>query len=293
MTTMTKGRIGRNGVQGTRVEKILVTPEIAAKWLSTQEGNRPLSNARVAEYASEMQRHNWHLTHQGIAFDEKGKLVDGQHRLWAVIESECSVPMFVAFDLSEDCVVEIDGGRPRNLTDRLGYCGVKTDKAHVSIVRVMLLHYYAQYFGAADGGYSWTRPKGVRIRTETIAKFHELVKPAVDFALNRAGSGKGKHACVCAAVACAWYTQDQGRLELFQQIVQTGEIHDSRDNAAIKFRDFLLKTGLTSGGESARKEIFLRASTALRAFCEHRQVARLHAVDTATFPLPNFRQVSF
>jgi hypothetical protein len=291
MTTMMKERMARNGAKGTRVEKILVTPEIATKWLGTQKGNRPLSDARVKEYENEMRRGNWRLTHQGIAFDEDGKLVDGQHRLWAVIDSECSVPMFVAFDLSTDCVVEIDGGRPRNLPDRLGYCGIETSKSRVSIVRIMLLHYYTQQMGAADGEYSWARPKGMRIRTETVATFHELVKPAVDFAINRAGSGKGKHACVCAAVACAWYTQDHGRLEAFQQILQTGEVHESYDNAAIKFRDFLLKTGLTSGGESARKEIFLRASTALRAFCEHRQIARLYAIDTAPFPLPHFRQI--
>lgn len=280
------------GAHGTRVEKMLVTPALATKWLTeTQHGNRPLSNSRVQEYAGEMAKGQWRLTHQGVAFDAEGNLVDGQHRLWAVIESGCSVYMFVAFGLSKECVIEIDGGRPRNIADRLGYCGIETNKSRVSIVRVMLLHYYAQQRGAADGEYSWATPNGVRIRTETIATFHELVRPAVDFAVDRAGSGKSKHACVCAAVACAWYTQDHERLELFQQILQTGEVHQGSDNAAIKFRDFLLKTGLTSGGESARKEIFLRASTALRAFCEHRQLARLNAISTAPYSLPHFRQI--
>lgn len=292
MTMLLKDRLSLNGAKGTRVEKLTVTPELATKWLTeTETKNRPLSNARVQEYAAEMLRGNWRLTHQGVAFDADGNLVDGQHRLWAIIESGCPVEMFVAFGLSKDCVIEIDGGRSRNLADRLGYCGIDTNKSRVSMVRVMLLHYYTQQRGAADGEYSWTRPGNMRIRTETLAQFHELVRPSVDFAVDRAGSGKSKHACVCAAVACAWYTQDHERLELFQQILQTGEVYESGDSAAIKFRDFLMKTGLTSGGESARKEIFLRASTALRAFCEHRQIVRLNAISTSPFLIPYFADI--
>ena len=49
--------------------------------------NRPLSVKVVNNYAKEMLYGNWMLTHQGIAFDTKGKLRDGQHRLEAIIQA--------------------------------------------------------------------------------------------------------------------------------------------------------------------------------------------------------------
>jgi hypothetical protein len=71
-------------------------------------------------------------------------------------------------------------------------------------------------------------------------------------------------------------------------MLASGEIGSKHDNAIIRLRDFLMNSGLTSGGESARCEIFVRACTALRAFCERRSLAKLYAVPTAPFPMPKF-----
>lgn len=58
-----------------------VTPEMAAKWLEGNVLNRPLKQAHVDRLAREMAAGRWRLTHQGIAFDVSGCLIDGQHRL--------------------------------------------------------------------------------------------------------------------------------------------------------------------------------------------------------------------
>jgi hypothetical protein len=70
----------RNGTK-TFSEIVVVTPELASKWLARNKKNRRVYQGRVALYASQMASGEWHLTHQGIAFDELGNLVDGQHRL--------------------------------------------------------------------------------------------------------------------------------------------------------------------------------------------------------------------
>lgn len=57
--------------------------------------NRPINKSMVDSYASDMARGRWGLSHQGIAFDEDGRLIDGQHRLWAVIRASIPVIMTV------------------------------------------------------------------------------------------------------------------------------------------------------------------------------------------------------
>lgn len=45
----------------------------------------------VKGFAEAMSRGEWMVTHQGIAFSSAGVLVDGQHRLAAVIEAEHAI----------------------------------------------------------------------------------------------------------------------------------------------------------------------------------------------------------
>jgi hypothetical protein len=284
-------RPARNGAHGVRIEKVAITPDKALEWLATNDGNRPVSMSRVRQLARDMIDGVFELTHQGIAFDAEGRLIDGQHRLWAVAESKKTVTMFVCWGLKRQEVVHyIDDGRPRSMADKLGYGGIDTNKRIVSIVRTMLMHYRTQCVTPVSDTYTWAG-RNDRIRATAFAEFHERVRPAVDFAVGTAPSGKFGHACVCAAVACAWFTQDHARLAQFQQILGTGEIASRTDNAAIRMRDFLMNSGLTSGGEAARCEIFVRASTALRAFVEGRALAKLYAVPTAPFTIPTFPEI--
>jgi len=75
-----------------------ITPSQAFAWLEGNTHNRPLDQAHVERLARDMKAGRWRLTHQGIAFDTTGLLVDGQHRLWAVIEADVTVPMRVFFN---------------------------------------------------------------------------------------------------------------------------------------------------------------------------------------------------
>ena len=79
-----------------RTETILVTPEMARRWLdSNTRSNRRPSAKTVDAYAREMAAGRWLVTHQGIAFNQAGELVDGQHRLLAIIEADVNVLMMV------------------------------------------------------------------------------------------------------------------------------------------------------------------------------------------------------
>ncbi|WP_432059353.1 hypothetical protein [Streptomyces sp. S1] len=88
--------------------------DLAAKWLERNlEGNRKLSTLRVKRYAKAMEEGRWKLTHQSIAFDKQGTLIDGQHRLLAVLNSKTVVPMRVHVGADPSTFAVIDTGYGR------------------------------------------------------------------------------------------------------------------------------------------------------------------------------------
>jgi hypothetical protein len=73
----------------------IITPESAAGYLAKNDRNRRQKETTLDAYARDMLAGKWRLTHQGIAFDDKGNLIDGQHRLGAVLRAKVPVEMLV------------------------------------------------------------------------------------------------------------------------------------------------------------------------------------------------------
>lgn len=99
-----------------RFETVMVTPQQAQTWLDkNRKDNRKLSNQKVKEYMNEIRAGRWRYTHQGIAFDTEGYLIDGQHRLAAVREAGIATKMVVAYGVDRGEFTIIDRGFPRNM----------------------------------------------------------------------------------------------------------------------------------------------------------------------------------
>lgn len=94
-----------------------VNPKIAERWLDTNHDNRSISNRRVEQYAKVMRDGGWHLNGETIKFDTSGNLIDGQHRLWAVMQSAITVRMSVARNVAPEANKTIDRGRPRSIAE--------------------------------------------------------------------------------------------------------------------------------------------------------------------------------
>lgn len=105
------------------MEVLSVSPELAAQWLTLNTNNRPLSKNAVQQLAAQIQRGEWQLTHQGIAFDEDDVLIDGQHRLAAVVKASRAVPMTVTHGVPRTAFTVMDTGRKRTGRDALALVG--------------------------------------------------------------------------------------------------------------------------------------------------------------------------
>jgi hypothetical protein len=101
-----------------------ITPAIAAAYLdASNTSNRPMRPQHVRALASDMQAGMWMLTHEPIAFASDGVLLDGQHRLAAIVQSNKSVEVAVARDCKRETFVVVGCGSQRKASDVLSLAG--------------------------------------------------------------------------------------------------------------------------------------------------------------------------
>lgn len=101
-----------------------IGPELAAKYLEKNITNRVIRKSTLLSYARDMRLGKWIPTHQGIAFNDRGELIDGQHRLHAIVEAAIVVKILVTRGIpSEQGSVRtmdaVDRGAVRSVADQL------------------------------------------------------------------------------------------------------------------------------------------------------------------------------
>ena len=96
------------------VKKEIITPLIAAAYLEKNTNNRSLRNVVINAYVKEMKEGRWVLSNDAITFDEEGRLINGQHRLTAVVRSGCTCDFFVARGMKTDSFEVMDNGYTRS-----------------------------------------------------------------------------------------------------------------------------------------------------------------------------------
>lgn len=110
-----------------KTEIVKVTPALAKKYLETNtDNNRRVKPRRVDFYATEMIEGRWvEMTGESLKFDKAGKLIDGQHRLLALIKANKTYHFLVVTNLAKETFEVIDTGSNRSTADIFHISGVK------------------------------------------------------------------------------------------------------------------------------------------------------------------------
>lgn len=123
-----------------KYERIAVTAKLAAQWLEkNSEDNRNPKSGRIPGYARDMASGRWNSdSGETIKFDVFGNLIDGQNRLFAVIQANATSPgIVVEFDvargLPSEAMQVIDSGASRTFSDTLKISGTP-ERARVSAI---------------------------------------------------------------------------------------------------------------------------------------------------------------
>ena len=102
---------------------VTITPETAREWLESNFNNRPVREMTIRKYVEAMKAGQWEGNGETIKFSTRGVLLDGQHRLRAVVQSGVTIESHVIFDLQPKVFDTIDPGAARSISDLLALQG--------------------------------------------------------------------------------------------------------------------------------------------------------------------------
>lgn len=221
-----------------------VTPQMAEEILLRNTVNRPLRSGVVEKYARDMRNGEWERNGEAVKIAEDGTLLDGQHRLWAVIESGVKhVELLVLSGLPMSAIRTIDTGTPRTYADYRRISGnaegraVKNPRMLQATAR-WLRWYENEWPALSLGKISYTNAE----LDETVEGHPGLVN-AVDEAgrttkLRRLGYGQS-----IAGVYCLARESHPDLADRWLQQLETGE--GDSDSAAITLRERLIAAKLS------------------------------------------------
>lgn len=104
-------------------EMCFISPDYAAALLRSNAGNRPISRPHVADLAAQMSANTFVFNGDSIRIDSSGALLDGQHRLSAIVASGVGQTMMIVRGLSRDSFATIDQNRRRSGADVVSVLG--------------------------------------------------------------------------------------------------------------------------------------------------------------------------
>lgn len=267
--------------QAKEYDHVPVTPEVAATWLRLNRSNRPLRKQTIERLAKMMTRGEFKADHPDhVMFDEQGWLINGQHRLHAIVRSQTTQEMRVLRHVPREMAHVIDIGIRRTIEDSVWIAnGEKVDRLGLKLLTRF-----------AGGGWVQTSGSLPYTREELIAiydKYHEaLTKVANLFLEKKQGSAR---AAIRAAVARAWVarTSDRKRIGEFIDTLCTGHYQDAdEDSAGLILRDHILMNHGKQTGGNRERFLYQRVSYCLGKFLVREKVAKVREATGEQFQIP-------
>lgn len=270
--------IASNNPSNTKPYNVVmeVGPKQAIHWLENNARNRMVKQTHVDRLARDMVENRWRLSHQGIAFDTRDLLLDGQHRLWAIVEANRSIPLRVFFNEPAENKEVMDVGERRTnldvltMTQQVGEVSAK----HLSTLHAML------------SGRSMRQPR-MSVGVETMLYLKHI--DAIEFAVKHLGfsSDKGVATAITRGiVARAFYSTNEDRLIHFCNTLKSGFATNERDCAAVMLWQFLVRVSKSGQADCIRRQRYAKTEWALAAFLAGKAPKQLRGVEVEIFPLP-------
>lgn len=258
---------------------MVVTPELAKSILeNSNHKNRSVSAARVDTYARAMAAGQWMITHQGISFYEDGNLADGQHRLLAVVKSGATVQMLCTHGLSNECLMGIDSGRPRDTTGVIQIAGgdMNVTSRHVGIIRK------AAKTGLLTGVSVTSNLSASEIHSVYMAK-----KDKIDFGARsmKRNAAKIGAAAVRVAACCCYGKIQHGRLVDFFDVLSNGVMANDSDRTVVTLREAILSGRIETGSSVANKEEISTICAVIKAYENNQVLTRIKRCSTPPFDM--------
>lgn len=227
---------------------IAISPQIAKSMLDQdatirakdKSSNRPLRKLHVEKLTNDMLAGNWILTGNAIQFDEKGCLLDGQHRLHAVIKSGVTIQAYIITGLPPESFDAVDTGMRRSISqilrmEKILYAGF------VGGVAMKILNWQKcqEFIGNAAQISIRESHKFVRANHESLLQSVRLIH-----ATNKTPMGFPR--TLAMAVHFVAKHRNQAEADYFFERLATGEQCDEspRDHMIFRLRELIIRNSM-------------------------------------------------
>ena len=255
-----------------------VTPPVAEGWLEENRSNRPLRDDKIDRYATLMQKGDWMLSPDAIAFDYNGALINGQHRLHALVRSGTTQDMLVIWNLHPRAKQISDVGIKRTAADALAMEGYPNPGDLAAACRLVVLW----DDGRLENCNRYNNVENLEV-VRAAAKCANRMQDSIAFAISHKRDLQKLKMDRSAVVFCHFaYTPTFGRrAEEFLDKLATGVgIEDWSEGgetykSPVKLLRDRLQKDITSEGSLNRDEKLAYLIKAMNAYCTKEKIKRL------------------
>ena len=256
---MEKIAIPFQSIPGKTVGLAMITPDLAKSMLALNiKNNRRISNARVESYAQDMRDDKFAETTM-ITIDENGHLIDGQHRLQAVIKSG-KAQWFVVFVGAHNNQYIFDRGLQRTTAQNAKMAGMLVCD---NITLGMLRLHFAIYSKTPNQRVNDAQlMEYIEDNNDVLLRLSKIIPSTSSTLTSRSAVRHGIFQALRSGVS-------EDILSAFCKAVNTGFVDNPNQNAAIAFRNQNLANPPV-GSIKKRMEAAFACEWAIQYYAAHR-----------------------
>ena len=172
-------------------EVIVLTPDDAGHLLNFNKINRPLNDRHVRRIADQIKAGKWRFNGDTIKISANNDVLDGQHRLWAIMEAKIPVKTIVVRGIEAEAFATIDTLRkPRSGSDILALLGVTGNRSTISVALQWLVRYQRKILEAykapsnrlenSDIEEAYANNPGIVRAAERVSKLRSVGIPGIN-----------------------------------------------------------------------------------------------------------------
>jgi hypothetical protein len=264
-----------------KVAMELITPKKAEVWLNANVHNRRLRAGLVEKYAADMVAGLWTNCPEPISFYEDNTIADGQHRLWAVVESGVAVWFPVCRGLTRADGVNINTAVGRSVVDAAKISGRDPDLTNELV---------AACRAVAEGKHGSSKATSHGAKLAHVEQHRDAVAWALEMAPRQRNL---RNSIVAGAIARAFLHEQTNlaRLQRFCEVFGRGFQEDSSESAAIALRNYFIRDGSSPLMVAGTwRDTFLKSQNAIWHFMRQRQLVVIKAIADERYPLPSTKR---
>lgn len=217
-------------------EIVTMTPEWALDLLANNiHQNRKIKRNHVKKLTQIIEKGDWQVTAQGIALDSDDNVLDGQHRLEAVIQAEKPIQIMLGRNLSPSIFNVVDIGSKRTAGDALEIMG--STKGRTIAVALKNYQLYYQFPKVKWTGHHTPQHS-------EITKLYEIHRDFIEKMVVQVGERRKHYRCFLESVALTFSMLARDRhwsesyvLDFFDAICYGANLNP--DNVCLFFRNQL------------------------------------------------------